>query len=309
MQSVFNITSITGNYTDKTIVIQSNYFVDESTVNKQNVKIVDASSGTVVIYKLSTDKDKIIITLKEWPKPNVLYQVNVTCIKDKLGRDLQHPLTKNIEFKVDTKLKARIIYPKNNEALYKQHNLVYFSMDQLNPDGTISTYPNPDIADLVDISNDSKDVLSDNSNIEAILRAESDIKYHIEFSSDIAFLHVVKDFLSDYTDGLIELDNGKYYARARVIEDELNGDWSEIITFNVIPDSNDCLDDLLKESQKEYIEEVLAPVDFFLDEDTEIKVVSKSLNGTTYSEFYIEFNMDIDKEKLPSQIIAYRRNL
>ena len=94
MHSVFNVTSIAGDYSNKTITIQTNYIVDESTVNKQNVKLVDASSGTTVIYKLSTDKDKIMITLKEWPIPNNIYQVNVTFIKDKLGRDLVYPLTK-----------------------------------------------------------------------------------------------------------------------------------------------------------------------------------------------------------------------
>ena len=65
MHSVFNVTSIAGDYSNKTITIQTNYIVDETTVNKQNVKLVDASSGTTVIYKLSTDKNKIIITLKE----------------------------------------------------------------------------------------------------------------------------------------------------------------------------------------------------------------------------------------------------
>lgn len=65
MQNVFNVTSITGDYSNKTIIIKTNYLVDESTVNKKNVKLINASSGTAVIYKLSTDKDKIIITLKE----------------------------------------------------------------------------------------------------------------------------------------------------------------------------------------------------------------------------------------------------
>ena len=52
MHSVFNVTSIAGDYSNKTITIQTNYIVDESTVNKQNVKLVDASSGTtVIIYR------------------------------------------------------------------------------------------------------------------------------------------------------------------------------------------------------------------------------------------------------------------
>ena len=54
---------------------------------------------------------------------------------------------------------------------------------------------------------------------------------------------------------------------------------------------------------------MLAPIDFFLGEDEEIEIVSNSNNGFTYPEFYIEFNIDIDKDKLPSQLIAYRRDL
>ena len=38
MHSVFNVTSIAGDYRNKTITIQTNYIVDESTVNKLKVK-------------------------------------------------------------------------------------------------------------------------------------------------------------------------------------------------------------------------------------------------------------------------------
>ena len=204
MQDVFNITSIVGDYSNKTITIQANYIVDETTVNKRNVKIVDASSGAVVIYKLSTDKDKIIITLKEWPVSNALYQVNITFIKDRLGRELVSPLTKNIEFKADTKLKAQIVYPLNNEAVNRQHNLVYFSMYQIDSDEITSARPKPEIIGFSKTPTDNNVViLSDDSNIEAVLGVQSDIKYHFEFASDIAFSHVIKDYISEYTDGLI----------------------------------------------------------------------------------------------------------
>lgn len=65
MQSVFNVTSIVGDYTNKRITIETNFTVDKDTVNKRNVKVVDALSGTTVIYKLSVDKKNIIITLKD----------------------------------------------------------------------------------------------------------------------------------------------------------------------------------------------------------------------------------------------------
>nr|DAH94647.1 MAG TPA: hypothetical protein [Bacteriophage sp.] len=65
MQSVFNVTSIVGDYTNKRITIETNFTVDKDTVNKRNVKVVDALSGTTVVYKLSVDKKNIIITLKD----------------------------------------------------------------------------------------------------------------------------------------------------------------------------------------------------------------------------------------------------
>lgn len=65
MQSVFNVTSMIGDYTNKRITIETNFTVDSNTVNKQNVKVMDASSGTIVLYKLSVDKNNIIVTFKE----------------------------------------------------------------------------------------------------------------------------------------------------------------------------------------------------------------------------------------------------
>lgn len=65
MQSIFNVTSIIGNYSNKIITIETNFAVDKTTVTKKTVKVVTAESGTIVIYKLSVDDNKIIITLKE----------------------------------------------------------------------------------------------------------------------------------------------------------------------------------------------------------------------------------------------------
>lgn len=69
-------------------------------------------------------------------------------------------------------------------------------------------------------------------------------------------------------------------------------------------------DDSLSKEKQDYINDMLAPIDFFLDEDDAIfEIVSHSNNGVTYPEFYIEFNKDIDINKLPDSIIAYRRDL
>lgn len=301
MQNIFNVTSIFGDYSNKEIVIETNFAVDKATVTKKTVKVVTAESGTIVIYKLSTNENKIIITLKEWPNLNTYYQINVTDIKDMLGRELVSPITKNIEFTADTKLKAVIMSPDNNEAVLRQHNLIYFSVKQINADGTITTCPKPELADY------RKEDSSNNKT--AILASESDIKYEVQFATDIAFFNVIKTYSSEYTDGLTDLDNGQYYMRARIIEKGLSGDWSEIITFTAVNEPSACDDIKLTESQKEYLEDIFAPVDFFLDQDKSLEIVSRSSNGITHGQFYIEFNLDIDKDKLPKQIIAYRSDL
>ena len=308
MQSIFNITSITPDYTNKLIIIQTTFKVDPDTVNRKNVQVLAASSGTTVLYKLSVDDDKIIITFKDWPALDDYYIVKVDKIKDKLNRDLIHPINKDIYFSADTKLKAIIESPNNNEAVKQQHNLVYFSIKQVNADGSTSIHPmpesNPSDPELPSETEEENGLLAK----EAVLEDESDVTYHFEFASDIAFFDIVKDYQSKYTEGYIQLDNGQYYLRARVIQDGMNGDWSDIITFTVVPDISEC-DNLLNEAKKEYLNDIMAPVEFFLEPDEILEIVSRSSNGVTYPEFFIEFNKNIDAEKLPTNIIAYRRDL
>lgn len=308
MQSIFNITAVTPDYSNKQIVIKTTFKVDPDTVNRKNVQVIAASSGITVTYKLSVVNDTIIITLKDWPELNSYYVVKVDNIKDKLNRDLVHPLSKDIMFEADTKLKAIIQSPNNNEAVIQQHNLVYFSIKQVNPDGSLTSHPMPEIPlPNPELPNDKEEETIGLTK-EAVLEDESDVTYHFEFASDTAFFDIVKDYTSPHTEGYIQLDNGQYYMRARVVENGQNGDWSEIVTFTVIPEVCEC-DELLEEAKKEYLEDIIAPVEFFLDIDEVLEIVSHSNNGITYPEFYLEFNKDIDQEKLPTDIIAYRRDL
>lgn len=306
MQSIFNITSITPDYTNKLITIKTTFKVDPDTVNRKNVQVISASSGTTVLYKLSVDDDKIIVNLKDWPELDSYYVVKIDKIKDKLNRDLIHPISKDIVFSADTKLKVTIESPNNNEAVKQQHNLVYFSIKQVNPDGSTSIHPMPELNPSTPELPESEEETGLSK--EAVLEDESDVTYHFEFASDIAFFDIVKDYKSKYTNGYILLDNSQYYLRARVIQNGMNGDWSDIITFTVVPDVSEC-DDILSEAKKEYLDDIMAPVEFFLEPDEMLEMVSRSNNGVTYPEFFIEFNKDIDPEKLPENIIAYRRDL
>lgn len=298
MQSFFNITSVTPDYTNKLITIKANFKVDPDTVTKKSVQVIIASSGLPATYKLSVNNDEIIISLKDWPDLNDYCIVKIDKIKDKLNRDLVHPISKNIIFKADTKLKVTIHSPNNNEAVIKQHNLVYFSINQINPDGSISTRPMPEPLPNSELINK-----------EAVLEDESNILYHFEFASDTAFFDIVKEYKSIFTEGLIQLNDGQYYMRARVIEKGMNGDWSDIITFAVIPDTSEC-DKIISEAKKDYLEDILAPVDFFIDDfEQAFEIVSQSENGKTFPEFFIEFSKNIDSKKLPETIIANRRDL
>ena len=304
MQSLFNVTSINTDYTNKQIIIKTTFSIEPKTVNKKNVEIVSASSGAAVIYKLSVDDDKIIVTLKDWPDLNENYYiVKIVNIKDKLNRDLIHPITKNVMFKADTKLKIIILNPNDNEAVVKQHNVVNFSIKQINPDGSETVKPIPDSDDTPSLPNE------ETGKKEAMTEEELDVTYHFEFASDIAFFDIVKEYKTPYTEGFIQLDNGQYYMRARAIEGDMNGDWSLVHTFTVVPDV--CSEELdeLSQAKKDYIDEIMAPVEFFLDEEDLFEIISHSNNGVTYPEFYIEFSKNIDADKLPDSIIAYRRDL
>ena len=304
MQSLFNVTSINTDYTNKQIIIKTTFSIEPKTVNKKNVEIVSASSGAAVIYKLSVDDDKIIVTLKDWPDLDENYYiVKIVNIKDKLNRDLIHPITKNVMFKADTKLKIIILNPNDNEAVVKQHNVVNFSIKQINPDGSETVKPIPDSDDTPSLPNE------ETGKKEAMTEEELDVTYHFEFASDIAFFDIVKEYKTPYTEGFIQLDNGQYYMRARAIEGDMNGDWSPVHTFTVVPDV--CSEELdeLSQAKKDYIDEIMAPVEFFLDEEDLFEIISHSNNGVTYPEFYIEFSQDIDADRLPDSIIAYRRDL
>lgn len=306
MQSLFNITSIEPDYSNKKIIIVTTFAVEKKTVNRKNIELIDASSGTAAIYKLSVDDDKIIITLKDWPSLDHGYLVKVTNIKDKLNRDLVSPINKEIMFYSNTKLKVKIVSPNNNEALIRQHNLINFSIKQINSDGSETEKPMPPVT----VPNPSLPNEDDSECKEAMTEDELNVMYHFEFASDIAFFDIVKDYKTPYTEGYVQLDNGQYYMRCRVVENDMNGDWSETITFAVIPDMQNEEDNSLSKEKQDYINDMLAPIDFFLDEDDAIfEIVSHSNNGVTYPEFYIEFNKDIDINKLPDSIIAYRRDL
>ena len=60
-RNVFNITAVTPDYSNKQIVIKTNFKVDPDTVKKKNVKVIAASSGITVTYKLTVENDKIIL--------------------------------------------------------------------------------------------------------------------------------------------------------------------------------------------------------------------------------------------------------
>lgn len=296
MQSLFNITAIDCDYSNKKVIIKTTFTVDKTTVTKKNIQVVEALSGTTVIYKLSVIDDEIIIQFKDSPSLSTEYQINIKDIKDMLKRDLRYPITKNVMFKADTQLKAVITVPANNEAVIKQHNLVYFAIKQIDESNKETIKENPMLNESITSS-------------EAVLEDESEITYDFEFSADAAFFNVVKQYSSEYTNGLIELPGDQYYMRARVVQKDMHGDWSDTITFTVVPDTTEDIDNVLTDSEKEYLDDIFAPVDFFLNDEEELEIVSYSDNGYTYEEFYLEFNHDLDESKLPKQISAYRSDL
>lgn len=214
---MFNDFCITSIYTDlslKQVIIETNFKVEENTVNLETVQLVNYDSGSLENYKLQVKEKNIVLILNEWPSQDIQYLIKVTDIKDMLGRSMNSPVSKKIVFVSDIKSKVDIVKPVNNEALTTK---------------------------IIEIE------------INAISEEEQVLNYRYEISSDVAFFNMINVVETKDLKTKIELSDGQYYLRARAQGEKDYGDWSEVVTFTVVTnvvcgctDDNDkFLDDVL----------------------------------------------------------------
>lgn len=274
IQSSFCVTGIDTIPSLKKIVIETNFKIDEATVNFENIKLynmIDGNMDIITPKQMYVEDFNVVMMLDQYPRQDSKYYLIVKNLKDKLGRTLYNIYDRYIYFDYEITTKVNIQMPIDQEV-----------------------FKTKDIEIKIAISDENEET-----------------KYRFEISSDIAFLDkdsvVFRDnnhetFLSDkenykvigaIKDGnninlLINFKNdGQYYLRARAENSHyIVGSWSEIITFKVA--SATPVQDFTG-----YLDDFLLPNELFKEDFIELKQLNKTLDATTGQDFYIEFNKKI----------------
>ena len=210
--------------------------------------------GKIII----NDIDPRIKRVMKWLQPYALYYTPGAS-GSQPNYSLSQPQTDDyVVFENDIKTKLQITSPKSRETLRSQ---------------TISI------------------------NIKAS-EVEEGCTCKIQIASDNIFYNLLTEVSQDITSEDISISTtvereGQVYIRARAEKNNLGGDWSEFVCFNIYTISMESPDTT-------FLEEYLTSEDLFDDsiDLIETTVQDKSAVGVSEGAFYLEFNKDI---KLPEE--------
>ena len=261
----FSVVSITPDYSNKQIIIETNFKLDASSVNTATVELYESEIGNKTEYTLTVNMKTIVIQFDDYPKFDSYY-LKINGIKDALQRPLSHYYSDMIYFRSTIKDKLTIIEPMQNETL--NNKIVQFTIESTEP-------------------------------------IKSEYIYIVEVSDNMAFVHNVKEFTAN---GIMLIDeeiphknliqfsaeieyDGQIYVRARVHETkEIFGEWSEVVSFNLMTANMDSLD-------TNFMEQFVNTHDLFdeasFSDIVPLEIVDSSSMTNVRDKFYIEFNKDI----------------
>ncbi len=259
MYREFNFTSIDTDAKNKNITVVMTAAIDESTVHGDNIQLLDCTTNHFVLINYEVDIEKLIITLPDYPLPNSRYSLVIKGIKDITGNALLRGINYIVEFTSAIKTEAKFIKPAFSEEVTDD---LVFSLQEYVPEKDV---PHKD-----------------------------DIKFYnsflIEVSLDNLFNNIIfrTELIDRNSMTVMDLQNGQYYARARVQNNNEYGIWGPIITF------------VLNKQEKEEPDEPI----FYKP----LTIVSVPKDGDDASSFYIEMSEEVDEDTLDS-IKVYRRML
>lgn len=257
--SDFSVQEIITDKSEQTVIVKTNFKVDPESVTMDNVTLYNYDEAKLENYSMSVDNKDIIIKLAD-PPQDIRYYLKIKNIKDALSRTLKTAINEYITFYLDVKTKVEILSPRSRETLNTK--TVSIRLKAVNP--------------------------------------EPDTAFHIEIAADNVFfkdLHSL-DIPSAQLDENNEIEintvvdrEGQIYIRARAEVDELPGDWSKTICFNILTISMDSLDTT-------FLEDYLTTEELFEDDIIELpETISRTDIASNNGYFYLEFNKNI---KLPS---------
>lgn len=251
----FSIQEVIPDLSNKRLIIITNFKVDPQTILPTNIALYNYDQTSLETYQLIPDNKNIFVVMNDYPTNDTRYYLKVKDLRDALGRTLKTEFNDYIIFKNEVKTKLEIVSPKSRETVKSRVIPMKIKVTELDEEKATTC--------------------------------------RIEFSSDNIFYNILNTVEQDIVNGEVSIDTtiereGQIYVRARAERDNLVGDWSETICFNIytIP---------MESINTNFLEDYLLTDDLFDDTvnliQTEIQ--DRTAIATNDGVFYLEFNKEI----------------
>lgn len=251
----FSIQEVIPDLSNKRLIIITNFKVDPQTILPTNIALYNYDLTSLETYQLIPDNKNIFVVMNDYPTNDTRYYLKIKDLRDALGRTLKTEFNDYIIFKNEVKTKLEIVSPKSRETVKSRVIPMKIKVTELDEEKATTC--------------------------------------RIEFSSDNIFYNILNTVEQDIVNGEVSIDTtiereGQIYVRARAERDNLVGDWSETICFNIytIP---------MESINTNFLEDYLLTDDLFDDtvELIQTEIQGKTAIATNDGVFYLEFNKEI----------------
>lgn len=251
----FSIQEVIPDLSNKRLIIITNFKVDPQTILPTNIALYNYDLTSLETYQLIPDNKNIFVVMNDYPTNDTRYYLKIKDLRDALGRTLKTEFNDYIVFKNEVKTKLEIVSPKSRETVKSRVIPMKIKVTELDEEKATTC--------------------------------------RIEFSSDNIFYNILNTVEQDIVNGEVSIDTtiereGQIYVRARAERDNLVGDWSETICFNIytIP---------MESINTNFLEDYLLTDDLFDDtvELIQTEIQDKTAIATNDGVFYLEFNKEI----------------
>ena len=251
----FSIQEVIPDLSNKRLIIITNFKVDPQTILPTNIALYNYDLTSLETYQLIPDNKNIFVVMNDYPTNDTRYYLKIKDLRDALGRTLKTEFNDYIIFKNEVKTKLEIVSPKSRETVKSRVIPIKIKVTELDEEKATTC--------------------------------------RIEFSSDNIFYNILNTVEQDIVNGEVSIDTtiereGQIYVRARAERDNLVGDWSETICFNIytIP---------MESINTNFLEDYLLTDDLFDDtvELIQTEIQGKTAIATNDGVFYLEFNKEI----------------
>ena len=251
----FSIQEVIPDLSNKRLIIITNFKVDPQTILPTNIALYNYDLTSLETYQLIPDNKNIFVVMNDYPTNDTRYYLKIKDLRDALGRTLKTEFNDYIIFKNEVKTKLEIVSPKSRETVKSRVIPMKIKVTELDEEKATTC--------------------------------------RIEFSSDNIFYNILNTVEQDIVNGEVSIDTtiereGQIYVRARAERDNLVGDWSETICFNIytIP---------MESINTNFLEDYLLTDDLFDDtiDLIQTEIQDKTAIATNDGVFYLEFNKEI----------------